>query len=57
MYVDHVIFDPCHPYIERLPTMLSLGSGCVGELASHERLFNPPPQFSRLGTQSPALVL
>ena len=21
-----------------------------GELACHERLFNPPPQFSRLGT-------
>ena len=27
-----------------------------GELASHKRLFNPPPQFSRLGTRSPALV-
>ena len=33
-------------------------TGCVwGELASHKRLFNPPPQFSRLGTQGPALVL
>ena len=27
-----------------------------GELASHKRLFNPPPQFSRLGTQCPALM-
>ena len=27
-----------------------------GELASHNRLFNPPPQFSRLGTQCPALM-
>ena len=24
--------------------------GVWGELASHKRLFNPPPQFSRLGT-------
>ena len=24
-----------------------------GELAYHERLFNPPPQFSRLGTWCP----
>ena len=31
--------------------------GVWGELASHKRLFNPPPQFSRLGTQGPALVL
>ena len=36
--------------------------GCVchvwGELASHERLFNPSPQFSRLGTWcTPTLVL
>ena len=28
-----------------------------GELASHKRLFNPPPQFSRLGTQGPAPML
>ena len=28
-----------------------------GELASHKRLINPPPQFSRLGIQGPALVL
>ena len=27
-----------------------------GELASHKRLFNPPPQFSRLGTWCPALM-
>ena len=27
-----------------------------GELASHKRLFNPPPQFSRLGIQCPALL-
>ena len=26
------------------------------ELASHKRLFNPPPRFSRLGTQCPALM-
>ena len=25
--------------------------GVWGELASHKRLFNPPPQFSRLGIQ------
>ena len=25
--------------------------GVCGELASHKRLFNPPPQFSRLGIQ------
>ena len=30
--------------------------GVWGELASHKRLFNPPPQFSRLGTQCPALM-
>ena len=28
----------------------SLCVGRVGNLACHERLFNPPPQFSRLGT-------
>ena len=27
-----------------------------GELASRKRLFNPPPQFSRLGTWCPALM-
>ena len=27
--------------------------GVWGELACHERLFNPPPQFSRLGTWCP----
>ena len=27
-----------------------------GELASHKRLFSPPPQFSRLGTWCPALM-
>ena len=27
-----------------------------GELASRIRLFNPPPKFSRLGTQCPALM-
>ena len=27
-----------------------------GELVSRKRLFNPPPQFSRLGTWSPALL-
>ena len=27
-----------------------------GELACHKRLFNPPPQFSRLGTWCPAFV-
>ena len=21
LYADHVKFDPCHPYIERLPTL------------------------------------
>ena len=31
--------------------------GVWGELASCKRLFNPPPQFLRLGTQGPALVL
>ena len=30
--------------------------GVWGELASHKRLFNPPPRFSRLGTQCPALM-
>ena len=30
--------------------------GVWGELASHKRLFNPPPQFSRLGTQCPAVM-
>ena len=30
--------------------------GVWGELASHKRLFNPPPQFSRLGTWCPALM-
>ena len=30
--------------------------GVWGELASHKRLFNPAPQFSRLGIQCPALV-
>ena len=30
---------------------------CVwGELACHKRLFNPPPQFSRLGTWCPTLL-
>ena len=29
--------------------------GVWGELACHERLFNPPPQFSRLGTWCPNL--
>ena len=28
--------------------------GVWGELASHKRLFNPPPRFSRLGTKCPA---
>ena len=37
-----------------LPRAWSLG--VWGELASRKRLFNPPPQFSRLGTQGPALV-
>ena len=27
-----------------------------GDLASHKRLFNPPPQFLRLGTWCPALM-
>ena len=30
--------------------------GVWGELACHKRLFNPPPQFSRLGTWCPAFV-
>ena len=30
--------------------------GVWGDLASHKRLFNPPPQFSRLGTWCPALM-
>ena len=29
--------------------------GVWEELASHKRLFNPPPQFSRLGIQCPIL--
>ena len=28
----------------------------LGELARRKRLFNPPPQFSRLGTWCPAFV-
>ena len=31
--------------------------GVWGELASHKRLFNPLPQFSRLGTRGPAPML
>ena len=30
--------------------------GVWGELACHKRLFNPPPQFSRLGTWCPTLL-
>ena len=39
------------------PSPLFLSFLCLGELASHKRLFNPPPQFSRLGTQGPAPML
>ena len=31
--------------------------GVWGELACHERLFNPPPQFSRLGTWCPTFFV
>ena len=34
----------------------SLDAGCVGEMASRKRLFNPPSRLSRLGTQCPALM-
>ena len=44
-----------HVLCDILPRAWSLG--VWGELASRKRLFNPPPQFSRLGTQGPALVL
>ena len=30
--------------------------GVWGELACHKRLFNPPPQFSRLGTWCPTYI-
>ena len=30
--------------------------GVWGELACHKRLFNPPPQFSRLGTWCPTFL-
>ena len=44
-----------HVLCDMLPRTWSLG--VWGELASRKRLFNPPPQFLRLGTQGPALVL
>ena len=31
-------------------------SGCVGRVGMPQKIFNPPPQFSRLGTLCPTLV-
>ena len=37
--------------------LVRLGPWVCGESWAHKRLFNLPSQFSRLGTQGPALLL
>ena len=35
---------------------MSLDTGCVGRVGMPQKIFNPPPQFSKLGTLCPTLV-
>ena len=35
---------------------MSLDTGCVGRVGMPQKIFNPPPQFSRLDTLCPTLV-
>ena len=39
-----------------LSVCVSLDTGCVGRVGMPSKIFNPPPQFSRLDIQCPALV-
>ena len=53
---DCAIYRTVTPCVAVIVCDVELGMGMWGELASHKRLFNPPPQFLRLGTQCPALM-
>ena len=70
-FIFYIIFIPPIYYIFSiafiffLPPMYSIfvvvcckvwTLGVWGELACHKRLFNPPPQFSRLGTWCPTFL-
>ena len=58
LLVLYIYIHVFHVDVDVLGCMLvfyvSLNPGCVGRVGWPLKIFNPPPQFSRLGIQCPA---